>query len=266
MRAYLTIIKLRFAVQLQYRAAAAAGFFTQLFFGFIRVMVFHAFYASSTVVQPISLEQAITYEWMVQATLRMLPWNGDDEVMRLIRSGNVAYELCRPLHLYCIWYCRLLALRIVPTLIQGIPMFLLVSFFPEGYGVKLPPSFAAGGAWLLSMACSLLLGCAVSNLISISTLWTVAGEGARRIIPALVMIFSGVTVPLVYFPDWAQTVLQLMPFAGLVDIPTRFYLGIIPPSQVILFMLLQLGWTAGFIGLGILLVRIAMKRVVIQGG
>jgi ABC-2 type transport system permease protein len=266
LKAYLSIVKLRFAVQLQYRAAAAAAFFTQLFFGFIRVMVYHAFYASTMVVQPISLEQVITYEWLVQATLRMLPWNGDDEVIQLIRSGNVAYELCRPLNLYFLWFSRLIVLRIIPALLTGVPLMILVYFLPEGYGVKLPDSVAAGAAWLLSMFFALLLGCAISNLISLSTLWTIAGDGMQRILPALVMIFSGGIVPLVYFPDWAQGILKLLPFSGLVDIPFRFYLGMIPASEVFTFVLLQASWTIFFIIIGVLLLRLAMKRVVIQGG
>jgi ABC-2 type transport system permease protein len=66
MRAYVSILKVRFSVQLQYRAAAAAGFFTQFFFGLVRVMVFIAFYASSARTQPMSLVQAVTYSWLVQ--------------------------------------------------------------------------------------------------------------------------------------------------------------------------------------------------------
>jgi ABC-2 type transport system permease protein len=54
-KAYLSILRLRFAVQLQYRAAAAASLFTNFFFGFVRIMVFMAFYASSTQSQPLSL-------------------------------------------------------------------------------------------------------------------------------------------------------------------------------------------------------------------
>ncbi|MBN2238500.1 MAG: ABC-2 family transporter protein [Dehalococcoidales bacterium] len=266
MKAYLSVIRIRFAVQLQYRAAAAAGFFTQLFFGFFRIMVFTAFYASSSAVQPISLEQAITFEWMIQVTLRMIPWNGDDEVVRMIRSGNVAYELCRPMSLYFLWYCRLIALRVVPVLLQGIPLYTLVYFLPGGFGLRPPPSPEAGLAWFLSTLCALLLGCAVSNLISISTLWMTAGEGARRIIPALVLVFSGGVVPLVYFPDWAQQIVTLLPFSGLIEIPLRFYIGYIPPSEVFTYAGLQLGWTAVFILIGQGLLRMAMRRVVIQGG
>ncbi|UCD08870.1 MAG: ABC-2 family transporter protein [Dehalococcoidales bacterium] len=266
MKAYLTILRMRFAVQLQYRAAAAAAFFTQLFFGFVRVMVFQAFYASTTSVQPISLEQVVTYTWIVQVTFRMQPWSGDNDIIDMIRDGNVAYELCRPLDLYLNWYCRLISQRIVPAMLTGIPLFLLVLLLPEGFGPKLPASPAAGAAWFISMGFALLLGCAIGNLMTLSTLWTLAGYGMQRIVPALVMVFSGSIVPLVYYPDWAQDILKYTPFSGLVEIPLRFYLEVLPVSKLLPFILLQCGWTLVFIITGILILKAGMRRVVVQGG
>jgi ABC-2 type transport system permease protein len=116
------------------------------------------------------------------------------------------------------------------------------------------------------MGFALLLGCAIGNLITLSTLWTLAGYGMQRIVPALVMIFSGGIVPLVYYPDWAQEILKFMPFSGLIDIPLRFYLGVLPVSELLSFVLLQCGWTFIFIVVGILSLRAGMRRVVVQGG
>jgi ABC-2 type transport system permease protein len=266
LKAYLSIVKLRFAVQLQYRAAATAAFFTNFFFGFIRVMVYHAFYASSTMILPLTLEQTVTYTWLTQVTYRMQPWNGDIEIIQLIRSGNVSYELCRPLNLYFIWYSRLISLRIVPALLIGIPLFIIAYFLPGGYGLALPGSIAGGAAWVASTLFALLLGCAISNLINVSAIWTIAGDGMQRIFPAAVLIFSGATVPLAFFPDWMQASLKLLPFSGLIDIPFRFYLGLIPVSGLVSFGLLQLGWTLVFILCGVGLLAAGMKRVVVQGG
>jgi len=266
LNAYISIIKLRFAVQLQYRAAAAAAFFTQFFFGLFIVMVFHAFYASSNMVQPMTLQQVVTYAWLGQATFRMLPWNGDQEVMALIRSGNVAYELCRPLSLYSLWYCRLIALRLVPSLLTGIPLFAIVYFLPGGLNPTATVSAAAGLAWLVSTLLALLLGCSISNLIAISTLWTIAGDGVQRILPAFIMVLSGAIVPLAFFPDGVQQLLRLLPFSGLVDIPFRFYLGLIPASGIFTLALLQILWTAVFVIFGAWLLARGMRRVVVQGG
>ncbi len=52
--AYCAILSARFRMLLQYRAAAFAGFVTQLFWGLIRVMIFSAFYRSSNAPQPMT--------------------------------------------------------------------------------------------------------------------------------------------------------------------------------------------------------------------
>ena len=47
MKSYLSYFKLKFITGLQYRSAALAGIFTQLFFGFIYISVYIACYESS---------------------------------------------------------------------------------------------------------------------------------------------------------------------------------------------------------------------------
>ena len=266
LNAYLSIARMRFAVQLQYRAAALAAFFTNFFFGFVRVMVYLAFYAYSAAAQPLTLGQAVTYTWLTQVIFRMQPWQADLEIMTTIRTGNVAYELCRPLDVYFTWYARLVSQKFVPFLLTGVPMICIVLLLPGDFRMALPVSTAAGLSWVGATLLALLLGCAIANLITLSTLWTLAGDGMGRIFPAIIMLFSGSLVPLAYFPDWSQTLLKFLPFAGLMDIPFRCYLGTLPAVDFWEFGLLQLGWTAAFIWLGIWLLKTAMKRVVVQGG
>ena len=131
MRAYLAIFSARFRTLLQYRAAAWAGFVTQTFWGLIRSMIFLGFYSSTSAPQPLSLEQVITYIWMGQALFAMIPWNVDRDVAAMIRTGNIAYELVRPLELYRFWFCRALAMRTAPVLLRAVPMVAVAGFlFP----------------------------------------------------------------------------------------------------------------------------------------
>ena len=57
----------------------------------------------------ITLAQAITYIWLGQAFLGLLPWNVDTEIAAMMRSGNVAYERLRPVDTYFYWFARALA-------------------------------------------------------------------------------------------------------------------------------------------------------------
>ena len=100
MRAYWAIFRARFYLLLQYRVAALAGVGTQVFFGLVAIMVMQAFYAGSTRAQPMALEQVVTYKWLGQAFLALLPWSVDREVAAMIKSGAVAYELTRPADVY----------------------------------------------------------------------------------------------------------------------------------------------------------------------
>ncbi|MCA1596185.1 MAG: ABC-2 family transporter protein [Chloroflexi bacterium] len=263
MKAYLAIVSARFRMLLQYRAAAAAGFATRLFWGLIRMMIFEAFYRSSTAAQPMTYPQVVTYVWLGQAMLAMTLWSVDSDLQAMIRSGTVAYELVRPLDLYWLWFCRSVASRSAPTLLQAIPVFIVAGLF---FGLKPPPSWASAGAWILSLAASLLLASALAVLVTITLLWTVAGDGIARMAPVLVYTLSGMLIPLPLFPRWLQPVLNFLPFRGLVDIPFRVYMGSIAPEHAVILLLHQLGWTAAIIGLGRLLVTRGLGRLVVQGG
>jgi len=89
---YLAILRARFVLMLQYRAAAWAGVGTQFWFGAIRVLTLVAFYAGAGK-QPLNLPQVVTYIWLGQAFLAMLPWAPDAEIAAGVESGNVAVEV-----------------------------------------------------------------------------------------------------------------------------------------------------------------------------
>ena len=251
---------------LQYRAAAAGGTFTQLFYGFILIVVMREFFFSSGDAQPLTLQQTISYIWLGQAMLGMMPWDGDREVIEMVKNGDVSYELCRPLDLFEHWFCRLIALRAAPTLITCLPIFAVASMLPKGFSMHAPPSIASFLAWFTATLGALLLGCAISNIISISALWTIAGEGMRRLVPALVILLSGSIVPLAFFPQWAQGILKFLPFSGLVDVPNQFFIGSMDPGLLLPMLLKQLSWTIIISLAGKALTALAMKRLVIQGG
>ena len=265
MTPYAALFRARFRMLLQYRAAALAGFGTQLAFGLIMIMILEAFYRESRGVQPISLADAVTYTWLGQALFALLPYsaNPDPEVRQMMRSGAVAYELARPLDLYSLWYARSVASRLAPTVLRVGPQLVVVMLF---FGMKPPLSAGALAAWMVAMVGALLLVSALATLLTISLLWTVSGDGIARLVPSLVFLGSGMILPLQLFPNWAQPILNFLPFRGMADAPFRLYLGSLPPSQIVLVLFHQLAWTAVFVLGGRALLARGTRRLVVQGG
>jgi ABC-2 type transport system permease protein len=270
-RAYISIISARYRTLLQYRAAAIAGFATQLFWGAIKIMVFFAFYKVTSDTQPMSLPQVVTYIWLGQAFLGMLPWNVDKEIEGLIREGAVSYELVRPLDLYNFWFCRTIALRTATTTLRSIPMILFAMLIlpfvgAEAWSMQTPPDLSAFACFVVSMLAALAMACAFTMLMHVFLVWTISGEGLNRIMPSLTLVFSGMVVPLPLFPDWLQPFLDLQPFRGLVDVPFRIYSGHISALNAWPDLLHQLIWTAVFVLIGRWLLARSLRQLVVQGG
>ncbi|NLN91447.1 MAG: ABC-2 type transporter [candidate division WS1 bacterium] len=263
MRPYIAVLSANFRMMLQYRAAAFAGAVTQVFWGLIRVMVFEAFYRSSSLVHPMGLDEVVDYVWLGQAMLLLTTFGPDPHIREMIRSGNVAYELTRPTDLYGFWYVRCLAARSAPVILRAVPQLLIAGLF---FGLRAPASPASGAAWIASTLAAMLLSAAFGAVISITLLWTISGEGASRFLPAVSWLLSGNIIPLPLFPEWAQGVLNVLPFRGLADTPFRIYMGHIGPGEALLPILHQVVWAAAFVLFGRWLLARAMRRVVVQGG
>jgi ABC-2 type transport system permease protein len=263
-RPYRAVLSARFRALLQYRAAALAGLGTQLFWGLIRVMIFGAFYESSrAAAAPMSFAQVVTYVWLGQAMIRLLIWRPDADVQEMIRSGTVAYELTRPVDLYWLWYARSVANVTAPTVLRAVPMMILAALL---LGMQAPVSWSAGAAWAVAMVLAVALTASVAALLSISLLWTVSGQGATTLVPAIVWCLSGMILPLPMFPDWMQPLLNVLPFRGMMDTPFRIYVGHIPAARWAGVLAHQAAWTIGLVLFGRWVLARGTRRLVVQGG
>lgn len=263
MRAAWAVFRARFLALLQYRTAAIAGLGTQVFWGFLRLMIFAAFYRSTTAAQPMTLAEVTTYVWLGQATLMLIIWRPDAEIDDMVRSGNVAYELVKPVDLYALWFARSVASRAAPTLLRALPMLGLAALF---FGLGPPASATAFLAWLGSTVAAVLLSGAIGTLILVSMLWTVSGRGLTVLLTTGGWALSGITLPIPLFPDWARPLLEALPFRGLMDTPFRLYMGHIPASEAPAHLLHQLTWIVLLALLGRTLLQRGTRRLVVQGG
>jgi len=263
MQAYAAAWGARFRSALQYRAAALAGMVTQLFWGLMRVMVLTAFYRSSSGAQPMTLEQVVSYIWLGQALLLMQPWWIDREILEEIASGQVVYQLLRPLDLHTHWVCRDMANRASSVLLRAAPQFVIAGLC---FGLAPPPSLAAALAFLVTALLALTLSSTLAAAVAVATMWTISSLGLRQIVGTIAMVFSGMIVPLAFFPAWSHPIVENLPFALMMDMPGRFYTGALPPGALPLALLRGVAWLAVLTGLGRWLLARAKRRLVIQGG
>jgi ABC-2 type transport system permease protein len=270
-RPYLSVFAGRFQLTLQYRTAALAGFITQLWFGVIRILIFAAFYAGGAAKAPMSLAHAIDYTWLGQAFLTFLPWGVDLDVADMVRTGAVAYERVRPVDTYSWWYARALA----RTLARVAPRAALMIVFAAAlmplagfgaWGLRPPPSWTAAGFFAVSVVGLALLSASVILLINALMVRVMMDGGVNALAGPIVNFFSGIVLPLAFFPDAVRPWLRALPFAGLMDLPFSIYFGALAGWSAVSAIALQFGWTIALVLFGRRLLERAMDRLQVQGG
>jgi ABC-2 type transport system permease protein len=267
MRAYYSLFKMRLLKGLQYRTAALAGVSTQFFWGFMYIMIYEAFYNSTAAVQPISLRELIQVVWLQQGFLVFIMlWIRDNELLNLITSGNIAYELCRPSDLYSFWYAKLIAQRLSGALLRCVPIIIVASLLPYPYKFSLPPSFTAFILFLVTLILGLILIVAISMLIYISTFYTMSATGSLLIFGVLGEFFAGLVIPIPLMPSALQKVVYVLPFRYTSDLPFRTYAGNIGTEEAMIGIAVQLLWIFITVVFGKLWMNTALRRIIVQGG
>lgn len=271
-RPYTAAFSSRFLQMLQYRTAALAGFATQCWWGGIKVMVLTAFYAGAAPGStPLALAEAITYTWLAQGLLALLPWGGDPEVAQAVRTGAIAYDRLRPVDAYALWYVRTtgwIAARVLPRL--GLMLAFAAVVLPlAGLGDwawKPPAGVAAALCFALSLVLALLLSAAFVMLLNIAAAAALDARGINVFAMPVVTVLSGNLLPLALLPDAWQTALLLQPLAGLLDIPVRLYFGRFGGWQAAGALALQCAWLVLLVAGGRAAMRRTMRKLDIQGG
>jgi ABC-2 type transport system permease protein len=266
-RKYLSFFRMRFIAGLQYRAAAAAGILTQFVWGVMEILMFKAFYKVNPEAFPMTFKALSSYIWMQQAFLALfMTWFLENEIFQTITEGGIAYELCRPVSLYDMWFVRSMANRLSKAILRCMPILIFAALLPSPYGMRLPMNLKSGVWFLITALLGFLVVVAFCMLVYISTFFTYSPQGVRIVAVSLVEFFAGSVIPIPFLPNGIRQAVELLPFASMQNVPLRIYSGDIAGTEVYLRTGLQLFWLFALVWLGKRITGMALKRVVVQGG
>ena len=261
--AYCAVFGMRAKMELQYRGAVLGGVVCQVFFGLILVSLYRALYRSRP--QALPLETVVSYVWLQQAFFRML-LSSDNDLADKIRTGDIAYDLCRPVDMYWFYYARIMAQKLVGSLLRGVPMLAFALLLPKGWGLMPPASPAALLCAAASLAMGLMCVSAMENITMGITMRTLDPRGIQALLNLLMTLMAGNVLPLTLFPDAWQRVLFLLPWTQMLDAPIRLYTGVRETAAAAGVLGVQILWTAVLMLLGTELWKRNRKKLVLQGG
>ena len=263
---YLAVAARSFRRFSTYRTATLAGVFTNSVFGVIYSYAYLALWHHRPDAGGYSATDAVTYVWLGQALLMTTAlWGGGttDDLAERIRTGDVAIDLYRPVGLIG-WYLagdvgraayHLLARGAAPTVL-GLLLF----------HIALPSSAAAGIGFVLSLGLAIVTSFAIRFLVACSAFWLLDQTGMRMLSGVLAIFLSGMTLPLVIFPEPLRSIALALPWASYLQTPVDIWLGQRSGMSVLDGLALQALWVVVLLWLCRLMLDTATRRVVVQGG
>ena len=267
MTIYASLIKMRFISGLQYRVAAFAGMITQFAFGFMFITQYLAFYRTNPDAFPMEISQVVSYIWVQQAFIALFfTWFYQNSIFSDITSGQVSYDLARPMDLYNKWFCQCVASRLASVVLRCLPILLIGMALPEPYRLMLPPDIILFFLFILSALLAMAVAVAFSMFIYISAFHTMSPVGVRIMGAVLADFMAGAIIPLPFFPDGIRQFAELLPFAAMQNMPLRIYSGHIAGMDAVYGILFQLVWFAILLVFGKLWMNKTLRKVVVQGG
>ena len=267
MKKYYCFFKLRFATGLQYRMASVTALTTQLIWGLMECLAYKAIAEASGGNLPMDYSSIVTYIWLKEALLVLFnTWAADNDLFAMIINGNIAYELCRPVSIYSMWFSRTTGARNAEAIMRCIPVLFCAFLMPAPYRMTLPVNCISFLLFLLTLFLAMGITITFCMIVYMLCFFTISPQGWRMVLTGAVDFLSGNVIPLPFFPKKFLFLVEMSPFAYMQNVPFRIYSGDLAGGEIYQCILKQIFWLAALMFLGVVLWKQAEKRIVVQGG
>jgi ABC-2 type transport system permease protein len=242
--------------------ATLAGLFTNVVFGIFISSVYIAFYQSGnrTMVAGFTVPQILSFVWIAQSLLMLVYlWNWW-EIALAVQSGDVVSDLMKPMDFQTYWLSRDLGRAACHWLTRFAPTF---AFGALVFDLALPGGVSQLLAFFVSVNLAVVVSFGWRFLLNLTAFWFLDVRGINMLALLVLNFFSGFLLPLSFFPDWLRAIAEWLPFRAILMVPVEVYLGQRSPGNG---LAIQLAWVVVMLLLGKLVLSVAVRKLVVQGG
>jgi ABC-2 type transport system permease protein len=262
-RVYAEFIRVGFVNTLAYRLRYYTGIVTYFIYVSIYYFIWKAIYEHSASIEGFDFKQLLTYV-AVGWIIRSFYYNNiDQEIAIQVMEGKLAMDLIKPVNTQFMYVAQALGESVFRLALLTLPTAVVLALvFP----VRLPASALNFAAFLLSVFMSFFIVAGINFCVGTFAIRLKSILGLLRAKYFLLELFSGLLIPISFFPEVFQKALAFMPFQYISYVPVLIYLGKVQGVGILKELAIQLFWVFALLALGDALWRWSSRRITIQGG
>lgn len=265
---YRGFVRAGFQSSMAYRVSFMCYVGGETLYCFVMFFIWKAVFAASGEGQfmGFSLTDMTVYLFLSNLVRILTDSDSTQNLAEEIRDGSIIMRLIKPVST---------DMSLMAGEIGNTAVAMLFIFLPVMTGVEVYRYFTLGYVALqLGNLLAFLLSCFLSYLLSfyinlifgylaffLMNIW-----GFSILKGSIISFFSGAVIPLAFFPEGFRKVLEALPFASIVYVPTMVYMGKYTGTELLRTFATQIFWILVFVGISRLLWSWAKKRLAVQGG
>ena len=267
MRKYLALTRAGIMEELHFRLGTFVTVLGNLIYLTLVYYLWKSIYASSgtDVVNGMSFTDTIIYLVLATALFNFLEMYIVWDMSRKIQSGSIILDLLKPIKYHRFNFFNYFGNNVMMFFSTFLPTFIIVFIITRG-AIHV-------GSNMLFFVVSVVLALLVNYYIEMFTaticLYTESTWGINIVKESIVLLLSGATIPLVFFPDAIRRVVECMPFRCIYDTPLNILLqkpGYTADSGLWNMLGMQLLWCVILSVVSKLFWDFSVRKITVNGG
>ena len=265
LRKYFTLTRAGIIEALQFRLSAFVMFIGNILYLIVVYFLWKAIYASAgtDVVNGMTFSDTLIYLVLATALYSFTEMYAVWEIGRAIQSGKIVLDLLKPMEYrsYLFWsYSGSFVTNFCTTFL---PTFLAVCLVTHGavpLGINLL-------YFAVSVVMAIIINYSIDFMVGTICLFTESIWGINIMKQVIVLLLSGATIPLAFFPETLRQIAYFLPFQSIYNAPLTILLdGSARPETVLPILGLQLFWCVFMTLLSKLFWKVSLRQITVNGG
>lgn len=265
LKKYLTLTRAGIIESLQFRLGTLVIIAGNLLYLIVVYFLWKAIYASAgtDIVNGMTFSDTLIYLVLATALFNFMEMYIVWEMGRAIQSGKITLDLLKPMEYRKHLFWSYSGSFVTQFFFTFLPTFLIVAAVTHGairFGWNLL-------FFVISVVMAVSINYSIDFLVGTICLYTESIWGINIMKQVIVMLLSGATIPIAFFPEPLKTIAYYLPFQSIYNAPLSILLDGNPQPQTVLTTLgIQLFWCAAMMILGKLFWKVSLRQITVNGG
>ncbi len=262
---YISLTRAGIIEALQFRLSTVVMVVGNLLYLIVVYFLWKAIYASSgtDVVNGMTFYDTLIYLVLATALFNFMEMYTVWEIGRSIQSGKIVLDLLKPMEYRRLLFWSYSGSFVTQFFFTFLPTFIVVAIVTHGaigFGLNM-------AAFVISVVMAVSINYSVDFFVGTICLYTESIWGINIMKQVVVLLLSGATIPIAFFPEPLRSAMYYLPFQSIYNAPLSLLLGKdMAAPEMAKILGIQLLWCIVMTVISKLFWKASLRQITVNGG